>query len=327
MGAIDTTVSGVADRRRCVVLCGGVGAARFLSGLVRVVDPADVTAIVNVADDETFHGLHVSPDLDTVLYTLAGVVDQTRGWGVRDDTYAVQQALSRLGRDTWFQLGDADLATHIHRTALLREGHPLSDVTARLARALGVATRVLPASDDRQATKVLCDGGWLDFQEWFVHRATRDRVREVRFEGDARPAPGVREAIAAADVIVLAPSNPFVSIGPILAVAGVREAIERAAAPVVAVSPIVGGEALKGPAAAMLESLGHEVSALGVARIYRGLVDVCVVDERDASLARAIADLGIGAVVTRTIMSDRAAKESLARAVLDAASGTVGAAR
>lgn len=304
---------------RCVVLCGGVGAARFLSGLVRVVDPARVTAIVNVADDETFHGLHVSPDLDTVLYTLAGVVDEGRGWGLLGDTDAVQRALARLGRETWFRLGDADIATHIHRTALLRDGRTLSEATAELARAFGVAARLLPASDGRQATKVRTDDGWLDFQEWFVRRGTRDAVRGIRFDGDARPAPGVLEAIGAADVIVVAPSNPFVSVGPVLAVAGVRDAIDRARAPVVAVSPIVGGEALKGPAAAMLASLGHEVSAAGVARIYRGLVDVLVVDERDAALAPRIEALGMRVVAAPTVMSDAAAKESLARTVLSAA--------
>ncbi len=309
------------ESARCVVLCGGVGAARFLSGLVRVVDPARVTAIVNVADDEEFHGLHVSPDLDTVLYTLAGLVDGTRGWGLLGDTDAVQRALARLGRDTWFQLGDRDLATHIHRTALLREGRTLSEVTAALARAFGVTVRLLPSSDDPQATKVRADDGWLDFQEWFVRRATRDAAREIRFEGDARPAPGVLDAIAAADVIVVAPSNPFVSIGPVLAVAGVREAIERAPAPVVAVSPIVGGEALKGPAAAMLASLGYEVSALGVARIYRGLVDAFVIDDRDAALAPHIDVLGMRVTVAPTIMRDAAAKESLARTVLSAAEG------
>ena len=176
--------------RAVVVLCGGVGAARFMSGLVRVVDPSRVTAIVNVADDEIFHGLHVSPDLDTVLYTLAGVVDESLGWGLAGDTDNVQRALGRIGRETWFQLGDRDIATHIHRTALLREGRPLSEVTADLARAFDVRARLLPASDDRQATKVRADDGWLDFQQWFVRRGTRDAAREVRFDGDARPAPG-----------------------------------------------------------------------------------------------------------------------------------------
>lgn len=308
-----------------MVLCGGVGAARFLSGLVRVVDPAHVTAVVNVADDEVFHGLHVSPDLDTVLYTLAGVVDEERGWGPRGDTDNVQRALARLGRDTWFQLGDRDIATHIHRTALLREGRTLSEATAALARAFGVAARILPASDDRQATKIRTDDGWLDFQEWFVRRGTRETVHEVRFDGEARPAPGVLEAIAAAQLAIIAPSNPFVSIGPILAVAGIRAALERAASPIVAVSPIVGGEALKGPAAAMLASLGYEVSPLGIARIYRGLADVLVIDDRDAALAPAIEQLGLRAVTAQTIMSDAVAKESLARVVLTASDKVVAA--
>lgn len=306
---------------RIVVLCGGVGAARFLDGLVRVTDPARVTALVNVADDEEFHGLHVSPDVDTVLYTLAGLVDEERGWGIRADTDHVQRALARLGRETWFQLGDADLATHIHRTALLRDGAPLSEVTARLARALGVAATVLPASDDRQRTRVRTDEGWLDFQEWFVRRGTRDLVREVRFEGDPRPAPGALEAIAAAELVIVAPSNPLVSIGPVLAVRGVRDALTRTAAPVVAVTPIVGGRALKGPAAAMLASLGHEVSPVGVAALYRDLVDALVLDEQDAALAPRVAALGIRAVTARTVMHDAAAKEALARAVLSSALG------
>ncbi|MDO8563230.1 MAG: 2-phospho-L-lactate transferase CofD family protein, partial [Candidatus Limnocylindria bacterium] len=206
--------------RPIAVLCGGVGAARFLSGLVQVVDPARVTAIVNVGDDAVFHGLHVSPDLDTVLYTLAGLVDETTGWGVRADTSHVQEALARLGRDTWFRLGDADLATHIHRTALLREGLPLSGVTERLRRAFGIGATLLPATDDAQATMVRTDDGWLAFQDYFVRRGSRDVVREVRFDGGARPAPGVLTAIADAEVVIVAPSNPIVSIGPVLAVEG-----------------------------------------------------------------------------------------------------------
>ncbi len=302
-----------------VVLCGGVGAARFLGGLVRVVDPATVTAIVNVADDAEFHGLHVSPDLDTVLYTLAGVVDEEHGWGVRGDTRRVHEALARLGRETWFQLGDTDLATHIHRTALLRDGVPLSEVTARLARVFGVAVRLLPASDEREATLVRTDDGWLAFQDYFVRRRQRDTVREIRFDGALTPGPGVLEAIAGATLLIVAPSNPLVSIGPILAVHGVREALAQAAVPVVAVSPIVGGEALKGPAAAMLASLGHDVSPAGVARLYADFLDVMVIDERDVALADAVAATGARAVVAPTIMRDDAAKERLARAVLDAA--------
>ena len=302
-----------------VVLCGGVGAARFLEGVVRAVDAEAVTAIVNVADDAEFHGLHVSPDIDTVLYTLAGIVDPAQGWGVRGDTHVLQAALAKLGRDTWFQLGDRDMATHIHRTALLREGVTLTEITARLARSLGVRPRVLPSSDERQATMVRTDDGWLAFQEYFVRRRQQDVVREVRFDGGGTPAPGVIEAIESARIVLVAPSNPIVSIGPILALAGVRSALSRTPAPVVAISPIVGGEALKGPAAAMLASLGHEVSPVGVARIYAEFLDAMVLDERDAALAPRVEAVGPRAVVAPTIMRDLPSKELLARTAIDAA--------
>jgi LPPG:FO 2-phospho-L-lactate transferase len=303
-----------------VVLCGGVGAARFLEGVVRVVDAETVTAIVNVADDAEFHSLHVSPDIDTVLYTLAGIVDPEHGWGVRGDTHVVQTALAELGdRDTWFQLGDRDLATHIHRTALLREGLTLTEITARLAGRLGVRARILPSSDERQATMVRTDTGWLAFQEYFVHRRQQDTVREIRFDGAGTPTPGVIDAIDAARVVLLAPSNPIVSIGPILALADVRAALARTSAPIVAISPIVGGEALKGPAAAMLASLGHEVSPVGVARLYADFLDVMVLDQRDAALAPRVAAAGPRAVVAPTIMRDLNAKEQLARVAIDAA--------
>ncbi len=301
-----------------VVLCGGVGAARLLEGVVRVVDPSDVTAIVNVADDAEFHGLHVSPDLDTVMYTLAGVVNEEHGWGLRGDTFHVQEALARLGRDTWFALGDGDVATHLHRTSLLREGVPLSEVTARLARAFGVTVRLLPASDDPEATFVRTDGGWLAFQDYFVRRRQRDVVREVRFDGALRPAPRVVEAIGSARVVLVAPSNPIVSIGPVLAVRGVREALGSTTASVVAVSPIVDGAAIKGPAAAMLGSLGHEVSPVGVARLYADFLDALVIDEADAALADAVEAVGVRPVVAPTIMRDLAAKEAVARAALEA---------
>jgi len=261
----------------------------------------------------------VSPDIDTVLYTLAGVVDPVHGWGVRDDTHVVQDALARLGRDIWFQLGDRDLATHLHRTALLREGVPLSGTTAGIARSLGVRVRVVPSSDERQATMVRTDDGWLAFQEYFVRRRQRDTVREVRFDGAATAAGGVLEAIADASVVLVAPSNPIVSIGPILAVKGVRDALSRTRAPIVAVSPIVGGEALKGPAAAMLASLGHQVSPVGVARLYSDFLDVMVIDERDAALVMQVESSGARVVVAPTIMIDLAAKERLARIALDAA--------
>jgi len=305
--------------RSAVVICGGVGAARFLSGLCGVMDPSAITAIVNVGDDVTFHGLHVSPDIDTVLYTLAGLVDPEHGWGIGGDTYRTQAALARLGRDTWFNLGDADLATHIHRTARLREGAPLSTVTAELRSRLGVGPTIIPATDDALRTMIRTDEGWLAFQEYFVRQRTRATVHEVRFDGAARAAPGCLEAIAAADAVLIAPSNPIVSIAPVLAVDGMRDAIVRSPGPVIAVSPIVGGEAIKGPAAAMLASLGHEISPVGVTRIYRDLIDVMVLDERDAAFAPAIAALGVRPVVTQTIMADRAAKEALARTTLNAA--------
>jgi LPPG:FO 2-phospho-L-lactate transferase len=307
-----------------VVLCGGVGAARFLEGVVRVVDPETATAIVNVADDAEFHSLHVSPDIDTVVYTLAGIVDPEQGWGVGGDTHVLQTALAELGRDTWFQLGDRDLATHIHRTALLREGVSLTEITAQIARSLGVLARILPASDERQATMVRTDDGWLAFQEYFVHRRQQDTVREVRFDGAGTPAPGVIDAIASARVVLLAPSNPIVSIGPILALSGVRSALSRTSAPIVAVSPIIGGEALKGPAAAMLASLGHEVSPVGVARFYADFLDVLVIDERDAALAARVEAAGPRAVVAPTIMRDLPAKELLARTAIDAAGARAG---
>ena len=307
-----------------VVLCGGVGAARFLEGVVQVVDPATVTAIVNVADDTEFHGLHVSPDIDTVLYTLSGNVDPAQGWGIANDTHAVQVALGKLGRDVWFQLGDRDIATHIHRTALLREGVSLAEITARLASAFGVRVRILPASDERQATMVRTDDGWLAFQDYFVRRRQQDTVREVRFDGARRPAAGVIDAIEDARVVLIAPSNPIVSIGPILALDDVRNELARTRAPIVAISPIVGGQAIKGPAAAMLASLGHEVSAAGVGGLYADFLDVLVIDERDAELAPRVREAGPRPVVAPTIMSDRAAKRRLAEISLSAVEARTG---
>jgi LPPG:FO 2-phospho-L-lactate transferase len=304
---------------RIAVLCGGVGAARFLSGLVDVVDPAGVTAIVNVADDDEFHGLNVSPDVDTVLYTLAGLVHEEQGWGRRDETFNAQAELARLGEDAWFRLGDKDLAMHIHRTRRLREGHSLTEVVDGIRRVLGIDATILPATDAIQRTRVRTDAGWIGFQEYFVQRRSADDVRELRFEPDAAPTATVRAAIADADIIVIAPSNPFVSIGPILALAGLRDDVHRARAAVVAVSPIVGGAAIKGPAAAMLAAFGHEVSALGVARLYASIADAFVVDTQDAALAPAIADLGLTTSVVPTIMRDRATRAALARATIAAA--------
>ena len=304
--------------RRIAVLCGGVGAARFLAGLVEVVDAAGVTAIVNVADDDEFHGLQVSPDLDTVLYTLAGVVDESQGWGRRDETFNAQDALARFGDETWFRLGDRDLAAHIHRTRLLRSGLSLSEVVEGMRTALGIRARILPATDAPQRTRVLTDAGWISVQDYLVKRRAADVVRDLRFEPNATPTAGVRAAIADADLIVIAPSNPFVSIGPILALSGLREAIAAARHKVVAVSPIVGGAAIKGPAAAMLSALGHDVSALGVARIYGDIASTFVIDEQDRALAQAIEALGLRVTVTPTIMRDAASRAALARATIAA---------
>ncbi len=296
------------------VLAGGVGAARFLQGLVRVADPAGVTVVSNVADDVEMFGLHVSPDTDIVIYSLAGLVNPETGWGLEGDTFAVADALRRFGYGRWFNLGDRDLATAVHRTRLLREGRPMHEIVAELTDAFGVATAILPVTNERVATHVLTAGGELAFQDYMVRLGTEPEVTGVRFAGadEAAPAPGVLDAIREADRLILAPSNPFVSIGPILAVPGVREAVTRSRARRIAVSPIVGGEAIKGPAAKMLASLGHEVSAAGVAAIYRGLIDVMVIDERDRALAPRIEALGLACAVTDTMMTSPERKAALA---------------
>ena len=303
-----------------VVLAGGIGAARFLQGLVQVVPPAEVVAVVNTADDVELHGLHVSPDLDSVLYHLAGLADEARGWGVRDETFGALELLGRYGQETWFQLGDRDLATHIVRTMLLRRGLPLSAVTDRLRQALAVGARLLPMTDARVETYVLTPGGWRPFQEYFVQRRAEDAVLDVQFRGveGAPPGPGVLEALAAADAVILAPSNPVVSLGPILAVPSVRDALRTTTAPAVAVSPIVGGATIKGPADRMLRGLGREVSAVGVAEGYRDLLDAFVLDTVDAALAPRVEALGMRAVVADTIMRGPREKAALARSTLAA---------
>ncbi|MFP3713293.1 2-phospho-L-lactate transferase [Puerhibacterium sp. TATVAM-FAB25] len=306
---------------RVTVLAGGVGGARLAHGLARALPADALDVVVNVGDDTELHGLHISPDVDTVLYTLAGLNDEQRGWGLRGETYATLEQMTRLGEDTWFTLGDKDLATHVVRTARLRAGATPSEVTAQLAAALGVGPRVRPVTDDRMATLVDTPAGRLAFQEYFVRRRHADAVLGLHYDGvdAARPAPGVLDAVTGADVLVVAPSNPFLSVEPVLAVPGVRDAVRTTAARRVAVSPIVGGQAIKGPAAQILETLGHEVSALGVARLYVGLVDVMVVDDADADLAGAIGDLGFEVVVTDTVMGGAAGRERLARELLAAA--------
>ncbi len=308
--------------RPITVLCGGVGAARFLQGLTAVVPAGEVTAIGNVGDDLDIYGLHVSPDLDTVLYTITGEIDEDKGWGVKGDTPRALERARALGAPAWFWLGDLDIGLHLARTERLARGEPLSRITAGLATALGTDLQIIPATDDRLRTMVQTAGGEIDFQTYYVGRQHRDTVTGLRFDGAAaaRPAPGVIDAIAAAEVLVIAPSNPLISIDPILAVPGVREAVQRRTGPRVGVSPIVAGAAIRGPAAHMLRSLGHEPSAAGVARHYAGLIDALVIDEADAALAAEVEAAGMRAVVAPTVMRDPAARAELARAALAAAS-------
>jgi LPPG:FO 2-phospho-L-lactate transferase len=305
-----------------VVLAGGVGAAKFLRGLIEVVDPASITVIGNTADDEEFLGLHVSPDLDTVVYTLSDAVDPETGWGIANDTYTALEQAALLGQETWFKLGDKDLATHLFRTKLLRSGSTLSQATQAVVDAFGVMCRLLPMSDDRVRTVVTTDSGDISFQEYFVRRRQEDEVKALRFEGSeqAQPAPGVLDAIRSADAIIIGPSNPLVSIGPIFAVPGIREALVSANAKVAAISPIIGGRALKGPADRMLVSLGHESSATGVAKVYADVLDVLVLDEEDRALGPDVEALGITAVVTNTIMRDAASRRALAEVTLESIS-------
>jgi LPPG:FO 2-phospho-L-lactate transferase len=310
------------ERAGWLALAGGVGAARFLRGLVRAVPPDAVTALVNTGDDREFYGVHVSPDCDIVTYTLAGRVDAERGWGLAGDTFHVVDALEALGHETWFRLGDRDYATCLHRTLRLAEGAGLARATDELRRRLGVATRILPMSEDPCPTLVHLRGGRvLHFEEYLIREGAPDTVEAVDLSAAraAKPAPGVLEAIAAARAILVCPSNPIVSVGPILAVPGVREAIAAAEVPVVAVSPIVGGRPVKGPAAQLLRGVGCEVSARGVAEHYREWITGFVIDEQDADQAPAIEALGLAVGVTDTIMRDAEASERVARAALELA--------
>ncbi|CAN5438143.1 2-phospho-L-lactate transferase [soil metagenome] len=311
------------------VLAGGFGGAKLSHGfaLVAAEQGLDLSLVVNTGDDLELHGLAISPDLDTVMYTLAGLADTTMGWGVRDETWSAAAMLERYGAETWFRLGDRDLATHLRRSQRLREGATLTAVTAELASALGVTARLLPMTDDRLRTRVRTAEGWLDFQDWFVRRHHADPALEIRFEGvrSARPTSQVLSAIGAADLLVFAPSNPFVSIGTIVAVPGVEAALRSASAPLVAVSPIVGGQALRGPADRMFESLGGEASALGVARLYTerhpGLLDAIVIDQVDEDLAPTIEALDLPVLVAQTVMRNDDDRAALAGTILDAVLG------
>jgi LPPG:FO 2-phospho-L-lactate transferase len=312
-----------------VALCGGVGAARMLTGLVRAVPPEDITAIVNVGDDTVLHGLHISPDLDTITYTLAGMDNRETGWGVAGESWTVMEELARIGGEDWFRLGDRDLATHLFRTGLLGAGEPLSAVTATLCARRAVSVRLLPVTDDPLRTRVTLAeatalgpaGTEVSFQDYFVRLRHGVAVSGVRFEGaaSARPAPGVVDALGRAETIVVCPSNPVVSIDPLLAVPGVRDALLARRSRVVAVSPIVAGAALKGPADRLLTELGSEASVVGVARLYAPWVGTLVVDEADAADAPAVEAEGVRCVVTPAVMSTPERAMLLARVVVDAA--------
>jgi LPPG:FO 2-phospho-L-lactate transferase len=323
-------------------LAGGVGAARLLGGLTRIVSPRDITVVVNTGDDTVLHGLHVSPDLDTVTYSLAGVVNPETGWGLMGETWAAMEALEAYGGETWFRLGDRDLGTHLYRTQRLRDGASLSTVASEVGARWGVGPRLLPMSNDPVRTRVTLAGDTegspggrpeetagpggrphdieVEFQDYFVRRRHAVQVRAVRFEGaeSARPAPGVLEAIEAATTVVVCPSNPIVSIGPILAVPGVEETIARRRADTVAVSPIVAGAAIKGPADRLLTELGHEASVVGVARLYAPLASTLVVDEADAGLAHRVEDEGLRCVIAPAVMSTPEVAAALAKVVLEA---------
>jgi LPPG:FO 2-phospho-L-lactate transferase len=311
---------------KVVLLAGGTGGAKLAHGLQLVLPPGDLTIIVNVADDTERFGLLVCPDIDTILYTLAGLANREQGWGVDGDTYSALEMFERYGEETWFRIGDADLATHVVRDRLMEEGSSLTDATAALASALGVATRIVPATDDRVRTWIQTDDGEIDFQEYFVRRGQQVAVRAVRFDGieAAHPSPAALEALAEAELVIIGPSNPIVSIAPILEVPGLREAITASPGRRLGVSGIVGGRALHGPADRMLDTLGHDVSALGVARLYEGLVERFVIDEADASLAPSIEALGMTVRVLPTVMSTDEDRARLGAALVELGEAMLG---
>jgi len=299
-------------------LAGGIGASKLLLGLSRAMDPRELTVIVNTGDDIVLHGLSISPDLDIVTYTLAGVVNPETGWGWREETFCALGQLAAYGRPNWFNLGDRDLATHIHRTAMLRDGASLSEAADSIRRALGVKSKVLPMSDQPVPTIIATDQGRLHFQEYLIQKRAEPVVQGIAFDGieRARPAPGVLDSLERAAGIIICPSNPLISVGPILAVPGVREALRGRRKDVLGVSPIVGGKSLKGPSDCMLAQLGFEVSALGVAQMYQDICATFVIDPADREQAEAIEALGMNVVVCPTIMSSLEDKERLAREIL-----------
>jgi LPPG:FO 2-phospho-L-lactate transferase len=307
--------------RSVVCLAGGVGAARFLDGLARVYPPEKITAIVNTGDDLDYLGVHISPDLDIVTYSLAGIVDKEKGYGIDGDTYNCMTQLERYAAETWFRIGDRDFATHLLRTAFLQQGFTMSELTEKIRSLLGVKVRILPMSDQLIATKIKTSHGLLDFQEYFVKRKFVDNVEDVTYEGAsvALPAPGVTESIEKAGAIVLCPSNPILSIGPILAVPGIRNALAKTEGRILGISPIVGGKAIKGPLDRIMRHLGLEVSPLGVAQLYKGLLRGFLIDDVDKTLASKIGGLGMKVTMTQTIMDSTEARARLAEAALQLA--------
>jgi len=305
-------------KNNIVVLSGGVGGARFLEGLIQAVPQEEIVVIGNTGDDEEFYGLHVSPDLDIVIYTLAGIVDEKQGWGFKNETYYTMQRLTKLGNDAWFQLGDQDLATHIHRTNLLKQGKTLSEVTDELVRHFDLKIKLLPMSNQPVRTVIKTSQRIISFQEYFVKNRAQDEVRDIIYQGaeKAKPVSGILEILHSAKAIIIAPSNPLVSIGTILSIPGMNKALQTSPAKIAAISPIIGGKTIKGPAAKMMQEMGMEPSAFGVAEFYRDFVDVMIIDEQDKNELKAIEKLGIKVGVTNTIMNDKKTKAHLAQAVL-----------
>ncbi|HJZ66774.1 MAG TPA: 2-phospho-L-lactate transferase [Blastocatellia bacterium] len=307
---------------KITALAGGIGASKLLLGLVAVMPPEDISVIANTGDDVELFGLRICPDIDTVTYTLAGVINFNIGWGLKGDTFECLRWLERYGEACWFNLGDRDLATHIFRSSKLRNDRTLTEVTDQIRRALGVRSTIIPMTDSYTPTRVLTDEGEMHIQEYFVRRRCEPRVRKIIYDNieSVEPPAEVRNAILESDAVIVCPSNPFISIGPILAVPGVREMLRETRALIIAITPIVGGRALKGPAAEMLRDLGHEVSARAIAAMYRDFADVFVLDEVDASIEADIASLGIRTVATNTVMNTAEDKRQLAKVALDCAS-------
>ena len=299
------------------VLAGGVGAARFLQGLVKIIPEEEITVIVNTGDDIQLHGLHISPDLDIVTYTLTGIVDEEKGWGINQDTFHCLEMLKRYGHETWFNLGDKDFATHIYRTYLLKQGLSLSEITNRISQALGLRLQIIPMTNDKFETRIVTDEGILHFQEYLVKRHAKGNVINVLFEGseEAKPALGVIDSILNASLIIVSPSNPIVSIGTILSVNSVRDALRKTKAKVVAITPIVGGAPIKGPADKLMKGLGLEVSAYSVARLYQDFLDFFILDYADRNEKERIEQIGLQVIVANTIMKTQEDKVELAKTV------------